>query len=44
LQTREEIFKDLPRLRTKMSREHREGFLEAKEVRTIVSIASEHNR
>lgn len=44
LQTREEKMQDLPRLRTSMSREHREGFLDPKEVRTLVSIASEHNR
>ena len=43
-QTREESIKDTPRLVTKMSREHREGFLSPKQVRTLVSIASEHNR
>lgn len=43
-QTQEERQKDHPRLWTKMSREHREGFMNPKEVRTIVSIASEHNR
>ncbi len=43
-QTREEYFKDHPRLITNMSREKRENRLDPKEVRTIVSIAQEHNR
>jgi hypothetical protein len=43
-QTREEYFQDTPRLRTKMSREHKEGMLDPKEVRTIFNIAVEHNR
>lgn len=43
-QTREEYFKDTPRLITAMSREHREGKMDPKEVRTFVSIAMEHNR
>lgn len=43
-QTREEYFKDTPRLVTSMGRENREGMLNAHEVRTLVALASEHNR
>jgi hypothetical protein len=43
-QTREEQIKDHPRIVTGHSREMREGLASPKEVRTIVAIASEHNR
>jgi hypothetical protein len=43
-QTREEYFADTPRLTTVMGRERKEGFATPKDVRTLVSIASEHNR
>lgn len=42
--TREEVFADHPRIRTKMSMEERNGFLTPKQTRTVVSIAAEHNR
>ncbi len=38
-QTREDYFKDTPRLITTMSRESRENIMEPKEVRTLVYIA-----
>lgn len=44
-QTREEYFKDLPRLHHMHSTlDTQEGRFTPKEVRTIVSIATEHNR
>ena len=43
-QTREERFKDHPRIMTGDTREKREGIAEPKDVRTIVNIAQEHNR
>jgi hypothetical protein len=38
------MFADHPRLATSHTREGREGYAEPKEVRTMVAIASEHNR
>ena len=43
-QTREDYYKDTPRIGTGHTREMREGMASAKEIRTLVSIASEHNR
>ena len=43
-QTREETFRDMPRLRTKELKEEQFGRWKPKDVRTIVAIASEHNR
>ena len=43
-QTTEEKFADHPRIVTGHTREMREDMTTAKEVRTLVSIASEHNR
>lgn len=43
-QTIEERIDDTPRLAVGHGRNAREGLLESKEVRTIVAIASEHNR
>jgi len=43
-QTREEEYRDLPRLRTRSTTDHKAGFVEPKDVRTIVSIVKEHNR
>lgn len=43
-QTTEERFADHPRIVTGHIREDREGLLRPKEVRTLVAIASEHNR
>lgn len=44
LQTIEEKIDDTPRVQTVMGRERRENYATPKEIRTIVSIASEHNR
>ena len=43
-QTRAEKFADHPRIVTGHTREMREGMAAPKEIRTLVSIASEHNR
>lgn len=43
-QTREEEYRDIPRLRTQDSTDHKSGFAEPKDVRTICAIAKEHNR
>lgn len=43
-QTREEQIADHPRIVTGHTREMREGLANPKDIRTIVSIASEHNR
>ena len=43
-QTREETFADHPRIATGHTRDMREGLVAPKEIRTIVAIASEHNR
>lgn len=43
-QTLEEKFQDTPRLQAKHGHEGREGLVEPKEVRTLTSIVSEHNR
>ena len=43
-QTREETYKDHPRIATGHTKEMREGMYTPKYVRTLVSIASEHNR
>ena len=43
-QTREEEYRDIPRLRTRSTMDHKAGFVEPKDVRTIVAIAKEHNR
>ena len=44
LQTREEYYKDTPRLVTVSGKERRTGIETPKNVRTLVSIAQEHNR
>ena len=44
MQTREEKIADHPRLATSHTREGKEGLFEPKQVRSIVAIASEHNR
>lgn len=43
-QTREEQYRDMPRLNTRDTDESRAGLMEPKDVRSIVSIAREHNR
>lgn len=43
-QSREEYFNDTPRVAAQHGLDKREGMLTPKEVRTIVSIATEHNR
>ena len=42
--TEAERIKDTPRLKTKSTIYGRNGLMEPKDVRTIVAIASEHNR
>ncbi len=43
-QTREETYRDIPRLRTASTSDHKAGWIEPKDVRTLVNIAKEHNR
>jgi hypothetical protein len=44
LQSREESMQDMPRLRTRSTIEGKESKMEPVDVRTLVSIVSEHNR
>lgn len=39
-----ENIRDMPRLRTRSTKESKDGVMEPKQVRSIVQIASEHNR